>query len=312
MTRPRPRIVLLGANGQVGWELARSLQPLGEVLAWGRAQADLAEPGRLAERVREAKPDVIVNAAAYTAVDRAETERALAFTINADAPGALAQIARQCGALLVHYSTDYVFDGAGHEARNEQAPCAPVNAYGESKLAGERAIAEAGGHWLVLRTSWVYGARGANFLRTMLRLAAEREHLRVVADQIGAPTSARLIADATAQILGRVLGPARDDFESEILHLCAAGETSWHGFAEAIIEGWRRLHGAQALAVREVEPIGTKDWPTPAARPLNSRLDCSRLAERHGLTMPDWREGLGLVLGETEFDVAEAMRKQAR
>jgi dTDP-4-dehydrorhamnose reductase len=201
-----------------------------------------------------------------------------------------------------------VFDGAGHEARNEQAPCAPLNAYGESKLAGERAIAEAGGHWLVLRTSWVYGARGANFLRTMLRLAAEREHLRVVADQIGAPTSARLIADATAQILGRLLQPARDgfvrngfvadDFESENLHLCAAGETSWHGFAEAIIDGWRCLHGTQALAVREVEPIGTKDWPTPAARPLNSRLDCSRLAERHGLTMPDWREGLGLVLGE--------------
>lgn len=293
------KILLLGASGQVGWELARSLQPLGEVTGWGREQADLSRPAALAGLVARAAPDLVVNAAAYTAVDRAESERELAFTVNAEAPGVLARAAREAGALFIHYSTDYVFDGAGEMARDERAPCAPLNVYGESKLAGELAVAEAAGDWLVLRTSWVYGARGANFLRTMLRLGAERETLRVVADQIGAPTSARLIADATAQVVAQALRERSEGrFVSEVLHVCAGGNTSWHGFAEAIFEGWRARRGVDALRVAAVEPIPTSEYPAPARRPLNSRLDCGRLAARHRLELPDWRVGVELVLEE--------------
>lgn len=293
------KILLTGATGQVGWELARSLQPLGEVVACDRTRADLADPAALAALVESIAPRVLVNAAAYTAVDSAEQEPELASAINGDAPGALAAAARQSGALFIHYSTDYVFDGGGNAPRNEKAPVAPINVYGRSKLAGERAIAQAGGDWLVLRTSWVYASRGSNFVRTMLRVAAERESLRVVADQFGAPTSARLIADATAQLVRQALDERRQRrFASEVLHLCAAGETSWHGFAQAIFEGWRALAGADALKLRELAPIASTDYPTPAARPLNSRLDCSRIRERYGLDMPDWRAGLRLVLEE--------------
>jgi len=293
------RLLLLGPGGQVGWELLRSLQPLGQVIACDRSMADLARPESLEAVVESVAPHVIVNAAAYTAVDRAEEDRAQAFAVNARGPGALGRAARRRNALLVHYSTDYVFDGSGSTARNELAGTAPLNTYGQSKLGGERAVAQAAGDWLVLRTSWVYGARGANFLRTMLRLGAEHEQLRVVSDQVGAPTSARLIADATARIVGQAQherGAKR--FESQVLHLCAGGETSWHGFAEAIFDGWRRRGGEEALKVRDVVAIPAGDYPTPASRPLNSRLDCTRVRERYGVFLPDWRVGVGMVLDE--------------
>lgn len=293
------KILLTGATGQIGWELARSLQPLGEVVACERRRADLSSPDSLAALVESVAPQLIVNAAAYTAVDRAEQEPALADAINAEAPGVLAAAARKAGALFVHYSTDYVFDGSGDAPRREDAPVAPINAYGRSKLGGERAISQAGGDWLVLRTSWVYASRGANFVKTMLRLGAERESLRVVADQVGAPTCARLIADATAHIVRQALAErGQGRFESEVLHLCAAGETSWHGFAREIFDGWRALASADTLKLRELLPILSREYPTPAARPLNSRLDCTRVRERFGLHLPDWREGVRLVLRE--------------
>ncbi|MCZ2099659.1 MAG: dTDP-4-dehydrorhamnose reductase [Anaerolineae bacterium] len=293
------RLLLLGPDGQVGWELARSLQPLGQVVACDRATADLSRPDSLEAVVGSVAPQVIVNAAAYTAVDRAEEDRAQAVAVNAQAPGVLARAARRVGALLVHYSTDYVFDGSGSAARGERAVTSPLNVYGQSKLDGERAVAQAACDWLVLRTSWVYGARGANFLRTMLRLGAEREQLRVVSDQVGAPTSSRLVADATARIVSAAQHErAAGRFESEVLHLCASGETSWHGLAEAIFDGWRRRRGAGALKARDVVAIPTSEYPTPAARPLNSRLDCARVRERYGVFLPDWRVGLELVLDE--------------
>lgn len=299
------KLLLLGRGGQVGWELWRSLQPLGQVVACDRSMADLSRPESLAALVESVAPQVIVNAAAYTAVDRAEQERDLAFAVNAEAPGALARAAREVGALLLHYSTDYVFAGSGSAPRDERADTGPLNVYGQSKLEGERAVARAGGDWLVLRTSWVYGARGSNFLRTMLRLGAEREQLRVVCDQIGAPTSARLIADATAQIVRQAQADrAPGRFESEVLHLCAGGETSWHGFAQAIFDGWRERYGSEALKVRDVAAIPSSEYPTPAARPLNSRLDCGRVRERYGVCLPDWRVGVGLVVDEMATGVS--------
>lgn len=244
-------ILILGANGQLGWELVRSLQPLGHVLACGRRRADLSDPPALAALVAEARPGVVVNAAAYTAVDRAEREPDLALTINGLAPGVLADAARRAGALFVHYSTDYVLDGSGSAPRDESAPVGPLNIYGRSKLAGEERVATSGSDWLVLRTSWVYAARGQNFVRTMLRLGAERESLRVVADQVGAPTSARLIADASVQVIRQALEERRQGcFEPELLHLCAGGEASWHGFAQAIFEGWRALASADSGTVQ--------------------------------------------------------------
>jgi len=302
------RILLTGATGQVGWELARSLQPLGDVVACDRRRADLSDPGRLADLVASVAPRVVVNAAAYTAVDRAEQEPRLAGTINGEAPGLLAAAARKADALLVHYSTDHVFDGSGAAPRDERAPVAPINAYGRSKLAGERAIAQAGGDWLVLRTSWVYASRGSNFVMAMLRLGAQRDTLRVVADQFGAPTSARLIADATAQIVRQALDErSQGRFESETLHLCADGETSRHGFARAVFDGWRAHAGADAVRVREIVPIPSTDYPTPALRPLNSRLDCSRIGARYCLRLPRWESGLALVLQE----IAEMPGQQA-
>ncbi len=300
VVRPKPpRLLLLGASGQVGWELARSLQPLGEVLIASRSEADLERPESLDALVRRTQPAAILNAAAYTAVDQAESDEARARRINGDAPGVLAAAARHSGALLIHYSTDYVFAGGGLTPWQEDDPVAPLNAYGRSKLEGEQTIAEAGGDWLVFRTSWVYAARGRNFLLTMLRLARERQQLRVVADQIGAPTSARLIADASAQALAMALAEReRGGFRSAVHHLCASGHTSWHGFALAIFSRWRALSPQQPLAVESVEAIETRDYPTPASRPLNSRLDCSGFEERFGLTLPHWDQGLERVLEE--------------
>jgi len=282
------RILLTGIGGQVGWELARSLQPLGEVVALDRAGFDLADPDRMRAVLRDLRPAWIVNPAAHTAVDKAESEVALATAINATAPGILAEEAKRLDALLVHYSTDYVFDGGKPTPYVETDPTCPINIYGQTKLAGEEAIRASGCRHLILRTSWVYGMRGANFLRTMLRLAQERDELRVVADQIGAPTWSRMIAETTALMLAR----HRD--QAGIYHFVAGGEISWHGFAEAIVA---RGHALGLIAKTPVvHRITSAEFPTPARRPANSRLDCGRLREDFGLSQPDWRTQLELCL----------------
>jgi dTDP-4-dehydrorhamnose reductase len=294
------KILLLGCNGQVGWELQRSLAPLGELVALDRRGSgglvgDLADTEGLRETVARIGPEVIVNAGAHTAVDRAESEPELARRINAAAPGALAAEARARGAWLVHYSTDYVFDGSACRPWREDDPTGPLSVYGRTKLEGEEAIRASGCRHLILRTSWVYAARGRNFVHTMLRLAAERERLTVVDDQVGAPTGAELIADVTAQLMAKLAG-AEDGKRGGVYHLGAGGETSWHGYAHFVI-GEARRRGAN-LKVAEIAPVPTSAYPTPAARPLNSRLDTSRLRSTFGLTLPDWRTGVERVLDE--------------
>jgi dTDP-4-dehydrorhamnose reductase len=283
--RPR-RILLLGVSGQVGWELRRTLSPLGELIAPPRQQLDLSMPSQIREAVEQSRPDVIVNAAAYTAVDRAEEEVALAEAINAQAPGILAEEAKRRGALLIHYSTDYVFDGSKGLPYTEQDPPRPLNVYGRTKRSGEAAIEAAGGEYLILRTSWVYGRRGKNFLLTVARLAAERDELRVVDDQLGAPTWSRFIAEASAQLLGR---PDLRE-HSGIYHLSAGGQTSWCGFARAIL-GSGRIERRPRLA-----PITTDQYPTAARRPGYSVLDTTRLQQSFGLHCPPWDEQLSLAL----------------
>ncbi|GAB2497790.1 dTDP-4-dehydrorhamnose reductase [Pseudoxanthomonas sangjuensis] len=294
------KILLLGANGQVGRESRRSLASLGDVVCatrGGRLEdgteceaADFDAPDSLPALVERIVPDVVVNAAAYTAVDRAEEEVEAAFRANAEAPRQLAQACAKRGIPLAHYSTDYVFDGGGARPYREDDPTAPLGVYGASKLAGERAIQASGCRYLIFRTAWVYAAHGKNFLRTMLRLAAERDELRVVADQIGTPTPAALIADVTAQVLAQ--SPGR----SGIWHLTASGETSWHGFARAIVDAAVQ-RGLLAKAPKVI-PIATADYPTPARRPAYSRLDTSRLQADFGIELPDWREGMARVLDE--------------
>jgi dTDP-4-dehydrorhamnose reductase len=295
------KILLTGCAGQLGRELKRSLACLGEVVACDRQQLDLTSPDALRAAVRAITPDAIVNAAAYTAVDKAEAEPALAHAINADAPAILAEEARWLGALLIHYSTDYVFDGSKAAPYTEDDPANPLSAYGRSKHAGERAVMAAGGRHLVLRTSWVYGLHGANFMKTMLRLGRRscetgdelRAPLRVVGDQIGAPTWTRHLADVTALIL------ARNEVPDGLYHLAAAGETSWHGYAEAIFAE------AQATGLLDKAPvvhrITSADYPLPAPRPANSRLDCTRFYQDFNLTLPDWRTGLADCLGDAHF-----------
>ena len=291
------KILLTGCNGQLGRELKRSLASLGELVTCDRGQLDLAKPDALRDAVRAIAPAVIVNAAAYTAVDKAEAEPAVADAINAVAPGILAGEARRLGALLIHYSTDYVFDGAKPAPYTEDDVPAPLSAYGRSKHRGELAIAAAGGRHLILRTSWVYGLHGANFMKTMLRLGKERDelraNLRVVGDQIGAPTWTRHLADATALIL------ARHDNPDGLYHLAAAGETSWHGYAEAVFEEAQRAGLMEKIPV--VHRITSADYPLPAPRPANSRLDCSRFARDFGLALPDWRTGLIDCLADAHF-----------
>ena len=279
------KIVLLGAQGQVGHELSRSLLPLGSICALRHADADLTDLATLARRVGDEAPDLIVNAAAYTAVDRAESDQATAQCVNADAVAVLARVARERGARLVHYSTDYVFDGSGSRPWRETDATGPHSVYGRTKLAGEAAIASSGCEALVFRTSWVHGAHGGNFIRTMLRLAAERETLSVVADQIGAPTSAELIADVTALA---VAAWRQGRLERGLYHLAAAGETSWHGLALHAIERARRMGHPVRVDTGAIRPIATTDYPTPARRPANSRLDCSKLTRALGLALPDW------------------------
>ncbi|MDD2729239.1 dTDP-4-dehydrorhamnose reductase [Malikia sp.] len=294
-----PTILLLGGKGQVGWELQRSLAPLGRVVALDRHSTDhcgdLSDLDGLKATVRALRPVAIVNAAAHTAVDKAESEPELAQLVNALAPQALAQAAAEVGAWLLHYSTDYVFDGSGDQPWREDDATGPLNIYGRSKLEGEQLIAQACAKHLIFRTSWVYAARGGNFAKTMLRLAGERERLTVIADQFGAPTGAELIADVSAHVLARVL---RTGTGPGIYHLAAAGETSWHGYASQVIATARRLKPEQQLKVRAIDPVPTSAFPTPARRPLNSRLDTGKLQQTFGLTLPPWQQGVERMLAE--------------
>lgn len=294
-------ILLTGVNGQVGHELLHTLSVLGRVVALDRNQLDLSDTGAIRRVMREIRPDLIINPAAYTAVDKAESEPELAFAINAAAPAVLAEEAAELGAMLVHYSTDYVYDGTKSSPYVETDVTNPLNVYGKSKLAGETAIRAVGLPHLILRTSWVYGARGRNFLRTILRLSSEREQLRVVSDQIGAPTWSRTIAESTVSALLNW-----DENNSGTYHLCCAGYASWHGFAQAIVQEYEALHeargwpGLKAGAAR-IEAIATADYPTPAPRPANSMLDCTKFTGTFSEVLPDWREALAEVLNDPEF-----------
>lgn len=293
------KILLLGKNGQVGWELQRSLAPLGEVIALGSDSVqwcgNFHDLAGIEATVRAIAPDVIVNAAAYTAVDKAETDVDACRTVNALAPGVLAAVAAETGALLVHYSTDYVFDGSGDAPRDEAALTGPLSVYGSTKLEGEQAIARSGCQYLIFRTSWVYAARGGNFARTMLRLAGERDRLSVVADQIGAPTGADLIADVSAHAIRAARAqPAL----CGIYHLAAAGATSWHGYARHVIELARQAGAAIKVADAAIAAVGSEAFPTPAARPKNSRLDTAKLQSAFALTLPDWQWGVARMLAE--------------
>ncbi len=293
----RVKILLLGKNGQLGWELQRSLAPLGEVVALSREDAggDLAQPEALAAKVRSLAPQVIVNAAAYTAVDKAESESGLARTVNAQAPGILAREAQALGAWLVHYSTDYVFDGSGTRPWTEADATGPLNEYGRGKLEGERLVRSQAARHLIFRTSWVYGARGNNFARTMLRLAREREELRVIDDQIGAPTGADLLADVTAHALrAAMVQPSL----AGTYHAAAAGETSWHGYARFVLQHAAETAGPFKVAPDGVQAIPTSAYPTAAQRPLNSRLDTTRLRTAFGLILPPWQRGVTRLLSE--------------
>ncbi len=288
------RILLIGATGQVGWELQRCVQALGTVIPAGRQQShrvDLTDPDSVRTLVQATQPTIILNAAAYTAVDKAETEAELAYAVNAQAPGILAEEAQRLGALLVHYSTDYVFNGQQCHPYTEDVPTQPLGVYGSSKLAGEQAIQAVGGQYLIFRTAWVYGRRGHNFLLTMQRLARERDELRIVNDQVGAPTWSRVIAEVTAMILAQLYSPfSRLEMPemSGIYHLTCAGETTWYHFASAIL--------AQGERQPRLVPITTKDYPTPAQRPAYSVLSCAKLQETFGVNLPSWDQALALCL----------------
>jgi len=293
-------ILLTGINGQVGYELQSSLATLGKVHALDRSQLDLTNPDQIRSVVRSIKPDLIVNPAAYTAVDKAETEAELAYAINATAPQIMAEEASKLGAFMLHYSTDYVYDGSKLSPYVESDSINPLSVYGKSKLAGEEAIRASGVSHIILRTSWVYGARGKNFLKTMIRLATERDQLKVVADQVGAPTTSNAIAAATRQLLQNY----KTDNDG-VYHFTCTGSTSWHGFAQAILEEFDLLaseKGWPPLKVHasDIIPITTADYPTPAARPANSRLDCSLLKQKLGVALPDWRVALRQVIQELE------------
>ena len=295
------KILLLGKNGQVGWELQRSLAPLGEVLALDRYSTshcgDLSQADKLAQTVLAFKPDFIVNAAAHTAVDKAESEPELARVLNTDAPAALAKAAVQVGAWLVHYSTDYVFDGSGTHARQEGEGTGPLSVYGQTKLDGEKAIVASGCKYLIFRTSWVYAARGGNFAKTMLRLAQERDRLTVINDQHGAPTGADLIADVTAHAMRRVLNTQNISLGG-MYHLVASGETTWHGYASYVMEKAKAIKPDLQIKATEVASVPTSAFPTPAVRPLNSRLCTAKLQQAFGLVLPPWQQGVDRMLAE--------------
>jgi dTDP-4-dehydrorhamnose reductase len=293
-------ILLFGKNGQVGWELQRSLSVLGTVTALDFDSADhcgdFANPAGVADTVRALRPDVIVNAAAHTAVDKAESEPEFARALNATAPGAIAQEAARLGAWLVHYSTDYVFDGSGERPWVETDTPAPLNVYGRTKLEGEQLIQQSGARHLILRTSWVYAARGGNFAKTMLRLAQERERLTVIDDQWGAPTGADLLADVTAHALRHL---QRQPQDAGLYHCVAAGETNWHLYAKEVLALSVQAQPAIKLKANEVAPVPTSSFPTPAARPHNSRLDTTHLQNTFGLRLPYWQAGVARMLAES-------------
>jgi dTDP-4-dehydrorhamnose reductase len=290
------KILLLGKNGQVGWELQRSLAPLGEVLALDRSSTshcgDLSNLEGLAETVRVFRPQVVVNAAAYTAVDKAESDSSTAHLVNALAPEVLSRACAALDAMLVHYSTDYVFDGSGQTPWLETDATGPLNVYGHSKLAGEQGIAKQGAKHVIFRTSWVYGTEGGNFAKTMLRLAQERDKMAVINDQFGAPTGAALLADITAMCL------QQPQALSGIYHLAAAGETTWHAYAEYVLQTAKRLKPEMAYKVKEVAAVPTSEFPTPAQRPLNSRLNCSKLQNDLQCQLPDWQKGVDAMLSK--------------
>ncbi len=290
------KILLLGKNGQVGWELQRSLAPLGEVLALDRNSTthcgDLSNLEGLAETVRVFRPQVVVNAAAYTAVDKAESDTSTAHLVNALAPEVLSRACAALDAMLVHYSTDYVFDGSGQTPWLETDATGPLNVYGHSKLAGEQGIAKQGAKHVIFRTSWVYGTEGGNFVKTMLRLAQERDKMAVINDQFGAPTGAALLADITAICL------QQPQALSGIYHLAAAGETTWHAYAEYVLQTTKRLKPDMAYKVKEVAAVPTSEFPTPAQRPLNSRLNCSRLQNDLQCQLPHWQKGVESMLSK--------------
>ncbi len=290
------KILLLGKNGQVGWELQRSLAPLGELLALDRHSTshcgDLSNLEGLAETVRVFKPNVVVNAAAYTAVDKAESDVQSAHTINALAPEVLSRACAAVGAYLVHFSTDYVFDGAGQTPWVETDATGPVNVYGQSKLAGEQGIAKQGAKHVIFRTSWVFGTEGGNFAKTMLRLAQEREKMAVINDQLGAPTGAALLADITA------LNLQQEKPLEGIYHLAAAGETTWHAYAQYVLQTAQRLKPSLQYKVQDVAAVPTSEFPTPAKRPLNSRLNCHKLENALHLQLPAWQTGVDQMLSK--------------
>jgi len=291
------KILVLGAAGQVGGALVDTLAALGEVIGLTRQEIDLSDIASIGPLIGRARPDLIVNAAAYTAVDQAEIQPELAETINGAACRAIARAALECQSLLVHYSTDYVFDGTKSSPYVETDPTHPVNAYGASKLHGEEAIAEVACDAIILRTTWVFAPTGKNFVRTILRLASEREQLKVIDDQIGAPTSALHLASATTDLARIALKKrAEGTFSSGLYHLCASGSTSWYGFAEEIVHQWRRRHGHESLRVASIEPIPTIQYPTPAARPKNSRLSNAKIEADYRIQMPPWQDGLNQCL----------------
>ena len=289
------KILLFGKNGQIGWELQRALAPLGELIAFGSADADFAQPDSLAATVQAVVPDIIVNAAAHTAVDRAESEPDLAMAINAESPAVLAREAAVLGAWLLHYSSDYVFDGSGSTPWTEDAPTAPLSVYGRSKLEGELAIRASGCKHLILRTSWVYAARGNNFAKTMLRLAGERDRLSVVDDQFGAPTGAELLADVSAHVLRTAIERPR---VAGLYHVVAGGETNWHGYARHVIAFARKAGRSIKVADDAIEPVPGSAFPTPARRPANSRLNTGKFRDTFGLALPAWQVGVERVLAE--------------
>ena len=295
------KILLFGKNGQVGWELQRSLAPLGELVALdfdspGPLSADFSRPESLAATVRAVAPQIIVNAAAHTAVDKAESEPDFARKLNATSPGVVAEAAQQIGALMVHYSTDYVFDGSGSKPWLEDDATGPLSVYGRTKLEGEQLVAQHCARHLIFRTSWVYAARGGNFAKTMLRLAKERERLTVIDDQFGAPTGAELLADVTAHAIRDTL---REPAKTGLYHLVAGGETTWHGYAKFVLEQARAAGVELKAAPEAVDPVPTSAFPTPATRPHNSRLNTSKLQSAFGLVLPQWQTGVARMLRET-------------
>lgn len=292
------KILLFGKNGQLGWELNRSLQPLGEIVVLDIEEVDFSEPESLRQIVQDESPDVICNAVAYTAVDKAEEDEELALKINGVAPGVLAEEALKLGALLIHYSTDYVFDGTKASPYVETDTPKPVNAYGRTKLAGELAVQASGCDYLILRTSWVYASRANNFMLTMLKLAQEREELSIVADQIGAPTTARLIANTTVLCVHQVMKERiAGIFSSDLYHLTASGHTSWHGFTKEIVRLASQNSKLQ-LTIKDIKAIPTSGYPTPATRPMNSQLAVTKLESLFTLKMPDWKNILKDCLNE--------------